>query len=102
MVIVIDIDGTICSKVENGEYHKAIPYADRIKHINILYDEGNIIKIFTARGQWSGVDRREFTETQLKEWGLKFHELHTNKLAGDIYVDDLAVSPDDFFYQGEL
>ena len=48
MTYVFDIDGTICS-LTSGNYGFAIPYMDRIEHINQLYDEGNTI-IFHTRG----------------------------------------------------
>ena len=47
---VIDIDGTICDWQAGRDYTLAEPFPDRIKVINYLYDKGNIIKYFTARG----------------------------------------------------
>ena len=44
-----DIDGTICNNTW-GEYDKAIPNYDRIERVNSLYDDGNHIIYFTARG----------------------------------------------------
>ena len=48
----IDIDGTICTNgdCESCKYEGSTPKHERIKKINQLYDEGNIIKYFTARG----------------------------------------------------
>ena len=45
----IDIDGTICSATTGRDYHKAMPWWDRIATINKLYDEGHNITYFTAR-----------------------------------------------------
>ena len=42
MLLLVDIDGTICSNT-NGEYHEAIPNEENINKINKLYDEGNTI-----------------------------------------------------------
>ena len=84
---VFDIDGTICTNT-NGEYKLAEPLLDRIIFINKLYEEGNIIKFFTARGSTTGINWRKFTETQLKNWGAKYHELLLNKPEGDLYIDD--------------
>ena len=44
-----DIDGTICTNTW-GEYEDAEPFFDRIKIINDLYEKGNHITYFTARG----------------------------------------------------
>jgi hypothetical protein len=101
---VIDIDGTICSDTA-GEYESAVPYENKIAFINTLYDNGDTIIIFTARGMGrSGNDRNsaivnwyEFTRLQLIGWGLKFHELHFGKPAGDFYVDDKNLTLDNFF-----
>ena len=49
MKYVFDIDGTICSLTE-GDYENAQPFPSRIKKINKLYEEGNHITFFTARG----------------------------------------------------
>jgi hypothetical protein len=69
---------------------------ERIAVVNKLYDTGYKIKIFTARGQYSGTDRSEFTKKQLAEWGVKYHEL-VSKTAAHLYIDDLAVRPEEFF-----
>ena len=45
----VDIDGTICSPTVGRDYHKAMPWWDRIATINKLYDEGHDITYFTAR-----------------------------------------------------
>ena len=49
----VDIDGTICSLTVGRDYHKAMPWWDRIAVINKLYDEGHDITYFTARGMLS-------------------------------------------------
>lgn len=86
---VIDIDGTICVNTF-GEYDKAKPIQERIDYINKLYNQGNQIKFFTARGSGTGIDWRETTEFQLKKWGVKYHELILGKPEGDIFLDDKA------------
>jgi D-beta-D-heptose 7-phosphate kinase/D-beta-D-heptose 1-phosphate adenosyltransferase len=62
-----------------------------------LYDAGHYIKLFTARGSRNGLDFRELTESQLKEWGLKYHELIFGKPHADIYVDNNTKTPEEFF-----
>lgn len=102
---VIDIDGTICSQKEVGEYENSDPFLDRISKLNQLYDEGNIIIFLTARGMgmYGGsyhmaYDRWfDVTYNQLKSWGCKFHQLYLGKPAGDVYIDDKALKDTDFF-----
>ena len=75
---VFDIDGTICTNTY-GDYKKAKPYQNNILKINSLYQEGNYIKYFTARGSGTGIDWYEFTKKQLDSWGAKYHELILGK-----------------------
>ncbi len=95
MIYCFDVDGTICTMTENHEYYKAIPIPEMVTKINKLYDEGHTIKIATARGQGSGIDQTELTKKQLKEWGIKYHELF-KKISADFYVDDKSMTPAEF------
>ena len=98
MIYVFDIDGTICSIVENADYLKAVPMVSRINHINNLYDEGHQIKLFTARGSTTGIDWTDLTKTQLRKWHVKYHYLIMNsKPHGDLFIDDKAINANDFF-----
>ena len=97
---VIDIDGTICTNTE-GEYEKAKPYKERIKTINKLYDEGHKIIMLTARGYTTKINWEFFTRDQLKNWGLKFHELILNKPFGHFYIDDKGIKDSHFFMDSE-
>ena len=90
-VYAIDIDGLLCNETL-GDYKNAIPDKDSIKVVNELYKSGNTIKIFTGRGSATGIDWRDFTHTQLTEWGVKYHELILGKPVCDIIVDDKAIS----------
>ena len=98
MKYVIDIDGTICKEV--GEVIGREPYMDRIAKINKLYDEGHTIVFYTARGLKSGRGEQHYrpiTEQQLKEWGVKYHELCFKGHNGDYFIDDRGVSAEEFF-----
>lgn len=75
-IIYVDIDGTICTLVEN--YNDAKPIPAHIDKINKLYDEGHQIVYYTARGQKTKKDWNDLTFRQLNEWGCKFHELKMN------------------------
>jgi len=89
--IYIDIDGTICS--QEKDYSKAEPFHDRIEAYNKMYDLGNEITYWTARGTTTGIDWRELTERQFKEWGVKYHGLEFGKPEFDFFIDDKAVKP---------
>lgn len=90
---VIDIDGvvTIIEK-DNTDYANAKPNYEMIAKINKLYDAGNHIVFFTARGYVTGIDWREVTEKCFEEWGLKYHELIFGKPNADFYIDDRFLS----------
>jgi D-beta-D-heptose 7-phosphate kinase/D-beta-D-heptose 1-phosphate adenosyltransferase len=93
MRYVIDIDGTICSTDEKRNYLEAEPFPEAIKEINKLYDKGNYIILFTARGASSGKNWHDLTVQQLQQWGVKHHELiDKGKPNGDIFIDDKGLN----------
>jgi hypothetical protein len=100
MIYCFDIDGTICS-LTDGKYKKAKPIPNRIKLVNKLYDAGNTILYFTARGSTTGIDWREITKNQLEAWGAKYHELHLGKPHYDVYVGDKALNDRAYFVEGD-
>ena len=85
---VFDIDGVIAGFRGGLDYDAAPPNREMIAFINQLYELGNEIILFTARGYVTGIDWREVTEKQMKDWGLRYHELHFGKPNADYYVDD--------------
>lgn len=92
MRYVFDIDGTICQTV-NKDYANAIPYSEVIDKINELYDSGNHITLYTARGGTSGIDYHNVTTAQLEKWNVKYHELiDKGKPNFDILIDDKAIN----------
>ena len=101
---VIDIDGTICTSTD-GNYQDAEPIPERILQINALYEVGNSIIYFTARGMGSSNNNSfianekwfNLTSKQLASWGAKYHKLILGKPSGDFYIDDKAIQSDDFF-----
>ena len=102
---VIDIDGTICDWEPGRDYTLANTFPERIKVINKLYDRGNTIKYFTARGMGRYAGRSDkaiesfyaITESQLDRWGCKYHQLILGKPSGDHYIDDKGVDVNEFF-----
>lgn len=97
MIIYVDIDETICISPKDRNYEKAVPIDKNIKKINKMYDNGDKIVYWTARGTGSGIDWRQVTEKQFKEWGVKYHELHLGKPIYDLFIDDKNISTERFF-----
>lgn len=85
---VFDIDGVIAEFREALDYASAGPNKEMIEIINKLYDAGNYIVLFTARGYKTGIDWTDVTQKQMEDWGVKYHELKFGKPDADYYVDD--------------
>jgi hypothetical protein len=98
MVVFVDIDETICEYIGKREYELASPIKDRIEHVNKLYDEGNTIVYWTARGASTKIDWTDLTLFQLNSWGAKYHELKMNsKPEYDLLICDKAINSDAYF-----
>ena len=97
-VIYVDIDETICNRESSTDfgtthdYTKAKPIQNNIDKINELYDQGNTIVYWTARGSRKQIDWTNLTQQQLSDWGCKYHELICGKDKGafDMVIDDKA------------
>jgi dTDP-glucose 4,6-dehydratase len=97
VIFYVDIDETICTKSPDLRYENAQPMTERIERVNKLYDEGNTIIYWTARGTVTGIDWREVTEKQFRQWGVKYHELRFGKPAYDLFIDDKNINSERFF-----
>jgi capsule biosynthesis phosphatase len=109
---ILDIDGTICqaSLLEDGsyDYPNAIPFPRVIERINELYETGNTIVLFTARGMRTHKGNvkkiKENVQPILEDWlsrhGVNYHELIVGKPWGEnvIYVDNRNLSLKSFTY----
>ena len=67
------------------------------KKINSLYDEGNTVVYWTARGATTGIDWTELTMNQLKQWGAKYTEAKLGKPNYDVFICDKAINTSIFF-----
>ena len=95
--IFVDLDNTLCSTI-GVDYKNSTPKENRIELINKLYEKGDIITIYTARGSGSGIDYKNLTLNQLKKWGVKFHNLSVGeKPVYDLLIDDKALSDKEYF-----
>jgi hypothetical protein len=96
MTYYIDIDNTICLTI-NSDYESSQPILHRIEKINKLYESGNEIIYWTARGAKSGKEWTSFTSKQLDGWNCLRHKLLMGKPSYDVLIDDKAMSLKDFF-----
>ncbi len=106
MIIAFDLDDVICTRPENTEnlgiekYKNCVPITEMVDIVNKCYEDGNYIKIYTARGmsQLKGdvtaVYNKLFdtTSKQLKDWGVNYHELVMGKIHYDILIDDKVMN----------
>jgi len=97
MIYYVDIDETICQYPAARSYEKAQPIVENIGKINALYDEGNTVVYWTARGATTGIDWTETTKRQLSEWGAKYTELKLGKPHYDVFICDKAINSNEFF-----
>ena len=93
---IVDIDNTIFTTFLS-DYKNATPIPERINRINYLFDQGNTIIYWTARGGNSGIDWTAFTVKQLYKAGCKYTKLWMNKPSYDVWIDDKALNDMDFF-----
>ena len=97
MIIYVDIDETICETALDRNYVNAKPLKERIAKINKLYDEGNTIIYWTARGTGTGINWQDVTEKQFKKWNVKYHELKFQKPIYDLFIDDKHINSETYF-----
>lgn len=105
-IIAFDLDDVICFRPSEYEhlginkYDYCKPNEGMVELVNSLYDDGNKIIIYTARGmsQCQGnVDKiysllYDKTIKQLNKWNVKYHELVMGKIHYDILIDDKALN----------
>ena len=88
MNIYVDIDETICHTTDM-DYPNSTPIHKNITKINKLFEEGNHITYWTARGSITKKKWFELTREQLLKWGCKYHVLNVgNKPAYDLLICD--------------
>lgn len=105
-IIAFDLDDVICFRPKEYEnlgpkkYSYCKPYKEVINLVNSLYDDGNKIIIYTARGmeQFKGNIPVIYSElylntiNQLDSWGVKYHQLVMGKIYYDVLIDDKALN----------
>jgi len=92
MQIIIDLDGTICTEEKTYSRSLAQPQKGAVEAVNSLYDEGHTIIIYSAR-TWMEF---EMTTHWLKSNKVKYHQLILGKPIGDLWIDDRALTFDNW------
>ena len=96
MKIYVDIDETICSKVDDGNYSEAKPIHENIIKINRLYDAGHEITYWSGRGSGTKLNWKKVTEKQFLEWRVKYHHIILGeKPVFDLLIDDRVININD-------
>ena len=91
MKIGTDLDGTLTIETEGHDYESRTPNLPMIEKVNQWREEGHYITIFSSR--WE-VDKR-VTLKWLKLNGVSFDELILGKPGFDLYIDDIAMRPEE-------
>ena len=97
-IICFDLDNVLC-KTRKNNYINSIPIKKNINVVNMLYEKGFCIKIFTARYMGRNNDNVQkaklqgfkLTKKQLKKWNVKYDKLIFGKPSFDIYIDDKSL-----------
>ena len=97
-IVCFDLDNVLC-KTNRNNYRRSKPIKKNIHTVNILFEKGFYIKIFTARFMGRNNDNivkakrqgYEFTKLQLKKWKIKYHKLIFGKPSFDFYIDDKSI-----------
>lgn len=102
MIVVVDFDGTLALG-DTSNISSMIPNKDLIDKINTMHNDGNYIKVVTARGSKScnSLEERssKYYDT-LSLWlhknGVNYDELSFVKEYGDLYLDDRCINIRDY------
>jgi CMP-N-acetylneuraminic acid synthetase len=95
LIFCFDIDGVIANLITGNQYDLTTPINENIHLVNMLYQQGHQIILFTARGSATGIDWCDVTRAQMSEWGVRYHQLLFGKPAADYYIDDKFISIED-------
>ena len=105
--IAFDLDDVICTR-DSGiatadKYKTCKPVARYVKIVNDCFEAGHHVTIYTARGmsifkgdvERINIELRQLTETHLRQWGVKYHELIMGKAHYDVLIDDKVMNSED-------
>ena len=100
MRVCVDLDGTICTLAENGDYANVKPLPNAIETLQQFKKAGHYIIIYTARrmrthnGNVNEIINEvgELTTRWLEKHNIPYDELIFGKPYAHVYIDDLAIS----------
>lgn len=104
--IVVDVDDTILTTI-NRDYEKSQPKMEVIVGLRALKDAGWFIYLHTARGMGRSngdiesvrVEVIEEVEAFCRKFDVPYDVIQIGKPWGIVYVDDLAMRPEEFAAQ---
>jgi histidinol phosphatase-like enzyme len=105
-IIAFDLDDVLCKRNPEfdylgvDKYDHCVPIQKNINIVNSLYDDGNKIIIYTARGMTvfsgnvSDIYSNLYSKTFncLMDWRVKFHQLVMGKISYDVLIDDKCLN----------
>ena len=86
MVIMIDIDGTICTEESPFDRPLPKPLPGALDAVNNFYNAGHVVVLWTGRG-W---EQHRVTKKWLDDHGFKYSELLMGKPIANLIIDDRA------------
>jgi len=86
MVILIDIDGTICTEERPFDRPLAQPLPGALESVSRFVQDGHTVVLWTARG-W---DQYRVTKTWLDEHHFQYDQLLMGKPIANLIIDDRA------------
>jgi hypothetical protein len=86
MVIMIDIDGTVCNELSPFDRPLAKPLPGAVARVNSYVEAGHVVVFWTGRG-W---DQHRTTKKWLDDNGFKYSELLMGKPIANLIIDDRA------------
>jgi hypothetical protein len=86
MVILIDIDGTICTEESPFDRPLARPLPGAVERVNSLKQAGHVVILWTGRG-W---DQYKITKHWLDEQGFLYDQILMGKPIANLIIDDRA------------
>lgn len=86
MVILIDIDGTLCNEGDPRDRPRAVPLPGAVDAVSRYVDEGHTVVLWTGRG-W---DEYRMTKAWLDDHGFRYAELLMGKPIANLIIDDRA------------
>lgn len=104
--LVMDLDGTICTKEEGQEYINATLHEDVVQQMRRYKEKGYYIIISTSRNMRThngnigkiNADTLKTIHDYLEKHNIPFDEIHIGKpwCSDGFYVDDRSIRPDEF------